>query len=722
MQHTIEAKSQIISLDGIWTFLPATSLSANYYSEDADFSRASNITVPSNWFSQGFNHHGVAWYKRAFTLENQVQESDIFTLKFQAVDYFADVWLNGHYLGFHEGYFQAFQFDISRYLKSGENILIVRVNSPLEDAGQSWSLHKKYIKGVLGHHDARPGGAWSERGQEQNTGGIWQSVWIEQTQLAQIDEIKFTPKVSALGMTSGEIDLKLNVNQTSQAQVTYRLVYQGDTVESYHQNVTLSASQSSLAFELPDATRHLWQPWEHGEPHRYQLAVDIASNGQTLTSKTIDIGFREFTVIEPSGEWLINGKPFFVRGTNYIAWQWLAEFSAQDFARDLKLMKEANINAVRVHAHVLPHEFYHEANKLGMVIWQDFPLQWGYIETDAFLENAKTQAKEMVEQFYNHPSIVLWSAHNEPPWDADWMKYKYADYNSNQNQTLDEAVYQTLKQTDLSRYSHKSSLTAEHPWLGWYSGKWQDYAKPTKQRWITEFGAQALPIKSTLTAIVGKDNLWPQNKKQWAVWEYHNFQKKQTFEIAKIAKGKNIDEFIGNTQGYQANLTAFAAEAYRRQKGQPVNAIFQFMFVENWASMNWGIVDYLRQVKPAYESLKAAYQPLLPSIEYQANKKNFCCDANFSLWLINDYPHAFEHYQLKYQLIKAGDILFDQVLPRDIAASSSEKVTDLKLNGLTSGRYQLRWMVLDDDENIVAENSHFWKVKSHTEKLVASHE
>ena len=141
VQHTSEAKSQIISLDGIWTFLPATSLSANYYSEDADFSRASNITVPSNWFSQGFNHHGVAWYKRAFTLENQVQESDIFTLKFQAVDYFADVWLNGHYLGFHEGYFQAFQFDISRFLESGENIFIVRVNSPLEAAGQSWSLH-----------------------------------------------------------------------------------------------------------------------------------------------------------------------------------------------------------------------------------------------------------------------------------------------------------------------------------------------------------------------------------------------------------------------------------------------------------------------------------------------------------------------------------------------------------------------------------------------------
>jgi len=716
------ANDSVISLNGTWEFLASNSASANYYSMDADYSNATPIKVPGNWFSQGYTHHGVAWYKKNFKFESLIAEEEVFQLVFEGVDYFADVWLNGHYLGFHEGYFQSFQFDISALLKQGENSLVVRVNSPLEDAGQSWSLHKKYIKGVLGHHDTRPGGAWSERGQERNTGGIWQSVSIEKSAKLSIDSVKFTPQVNALGDSSATINLELTVKQSVEAELNYQLLYNGEQVEQYKKMVRLTPNKSSVYVDLPESKRHLWSPWEHGNPNMYQLKLSLVAAGKLLSRKDVAIAFRDFKVLEPSGEWQINSQPFFVRGTNYIAWQWLAEFSAEDFAKDLKLMKAANINAVRVHAHVLPQAFYQEADKLGMIVWQDFPLQWGYVDTDDFLKNAQKQAKEMVEQFYNHPSIVVWSAHNEPPWDADWMKYKYKDYSKEQNKVLDEEVYKTLQLADNSRYSHKSSLTAEHPWLGWYSGSWLDYAKPTKQRWITEFGAQALPIKSTLEQIVGTENLWPKNKKQWAVWDYHNFQQEQTFNIAKVDKGNNINEFIDNTQKYQMKLTAFAAESYRRQKGKPVNAIFQFMFVEDWASMNWGIVDYKRKVKPGYESLKTAYQPLLPSIEYDPTNLGMCCNANFSLWLINDYPQSFDNYQLKYQLIKGGKVLVEQILPKNILASSSEKVTDLALNALTVGTYQLRWLVMDDALKIISENSHHWSVASTESDLVIANE
>ena len=173
------------------------------------------------------------------------------------------------------------------------------------------------------------------------------------------------------------------------------------------------------------------------------------------------------------------------------------------------------------------------------------------------------------------------------------------------------------------------------------------------------------------------------------MWDYHNFQQEQTFNIAKVAKGTNIDEFINNTQQYQANLTAFAAESYRRQKGQPVNAIFQFMFVENWASMNWGIVDYQRQVKPAFERLKVAYQPILPSIEYHPKKQALCCAANFSLWLVNDYPKSFEQYQLTYQVSKAGEVIYEQSMPKQIQASSSEKITEVSFESAGTRRISI---------------------------------
>lgn len=709
-EQTLRGDSKF-SLDGQWLFLPSNTTSSNYYSEHANFSEFQTIKVPSNWYTQGYDHHGVAWYKRTFMLPQSERTELLHKLVFAGVDYFADVWLNGHYLGFHEGYFQSFEFDISAYLKPGMNTLVVKVNSPLEDPGQSWSLHKKYIKGVLGHHDTRPGGAWSERGQEGNTGGIWQSVWIERSQLASLDKVKFTPKVTPDLLSSAEVELAVTAKREANAVVTYQLSFAGQVVESGSQSVWLNTGQQQITLSLPEQSRKLWFPWEHGQAHLYQLQLSIEQSGQVLARKQLEIGFRQFELEPETGQWLVNYQPLFVRGTNYIAWQWLADFNRQDFRRDLQLMKQANINAVRVHAHVLPQRFYQQANELGLVVWQDFPLQWGYVDTQEFIENAEQQAIEMVEQYYNHPSILVWSAHNEPPWDADWMKYMYKDYNNKQNIELDERVLLALQGADQSRYSHKSSLTAEHPWLGWYSGKWTDYLKPTKQKWVTEFGAQALPDKATLTEIVGAENLWPSNEKQWAIWDYHNFQQEQTFNIAKVEKGKNVDELIANTQNYQSKLTALAAESYRRQKGKPVNAIFQFMFVEDWASMNWGVVDYKRKPKPGYFALQQAYQPILPSIEYQPQDKHSDCCVELGLWLVNDLPKSLANHQLQYQVFHADNLLYEQQMNKDIAASSSEKIVDVTLNQLQQGSYLLKWQVFDDKAQLIAENQYQWWIK-----------
>ena len=132
-----------------------------------------------------------------------------------------------------------------------------------------------------------------------------------------------------------------------------------------------------------------------------------------------------------------------------------------------------------------------------------------------------------------------------------------------------------------------------HGW-GWYSGNWQDYGKPTHEAFITEFGAQALPDLAGLRKIFGEENMWPDTDEKWALWDYHNSQKHETFDLARVSMGASPEESIRNTQEYQTQLVQFAAEAYRRQRFQPVSAIFQFMFVEDWPSVNWGIVDYWR--------------------------------------------------------------------------------------------------------------------------------
>ncbi|MBZ0309778.1 MAG: beta galactosidase jelly roll domain-containing protein, partial [Anaerolineae bacterium] len=255
-----------------------------YSDRTLDVSQWPQMVVPSNWYPEGLDHHGVVWFRHEFDMPPN-EACAVWWLEFGGVDYACDVWVNGTYLGHHTGYFGKFRFDVTQAVSMGSNTLVVRVNSPFEEVGpHGWSLYKKLIKGVLNHHDCRPGGAWSEEGQSQNTGGIWQDVMLQ----------------------------PYDCDSPPQADDWY----------------------------LPLA--------------KPRVQVD------PLTLK-----------------WRQGSQPFFPRGTNYIPNQFLSRMTRDDFERDLRLMKNAHLNAVRVHAHVLPDVFYELCDEMEMVVWQDFPLQWG---------------------------------------------------------------------------------------------------------------------------------------------------------------------------------------------------------------------------------------------------------------------------------------------------------------------------------------------------------
>src|SRR5204863_7494923 len=141
----------------------------------------------------GWNTGGQVWYRRRFQAPPQGTEAVVASLEFAGVDYTADVWLNGAYLGHHEGYFEPFALAAGGALKPGaENLLAVRVDSPYETP-QAWSLHKRLMKGVFAHHDPRPGGAWSPRGQGANTGRIWAPVAVRVTSRLRLVALRVRP-------------------------------------------------------------------------------------------------------------------------------------------------------------------------------------------------------------------------------------------------------------------------------------------------------------------------------------------------------------------------------------------------------------------------------------------------------------------------------------------------------------------------------------------------
>lgn len=677
------------------------------------------IKVPSNWYLQGRDLEGVVWYRDKFKLDPRWEGKTI-ELVFSGVDYAADVWLNDRYLGFHEGYFQPFSFFVSEQLKFQEdNTLIVKVNSPKEGSDKDdkdWSQHKRLIKGIFSHHDTRPGGAWSLRGQEKNTGGIWAPVSLRVTEGVSIDQVKVTPELELDGERGiATVDLNLTNLEQQDRDVEVRLQlkpenFAGITTDPVSQKYRLKKGINREKIQLTIDKPQLWWTWEHGQANLYRLKIQAIQAGKILDRQETVFGFRTISYGDDK-IWRLNGKRMFVRGTNYISSQWLSEMTPAKYAFDLDLMKQANINAIRVHAHIEAEEFYRLCDKAGILVWQDFPLQWGYTDDPAFIPEAIAQGKDMLNLLYNHPSIMAWSLHNEPPWDAEWMKQKYTKYDPQQNRELDAQLFASLQNLDPTRYLHPYSASVEHPWWGWYFGPYQQYAEPVERPILSEFGAQALPNLNSLRRIFTEAELFPDTEEELAKWQYHNFQPHETFEIAKVAKGKNPQEFINNTQTYQKELTQFAAEAMRRQRYQPLSAIFQFMFVENWPSINWGIVDYWRNPKPGYEALKIAYQPVLPSISSTKQVWNLGETVVLDLTIVNDLWTSFSDTTVTYTLQHQWQNLKTEQIELNLEPDSLVKLQSISYKPSLLGDYELVAKILDKAGNVLGQNAFPFQVK-----------
>jgi beta-mannosidase len=549
------------------------------------------------------------------------------------VDYFAEVWLNGVHLGRHEGYFAPFEFEVGGLL-AADNELLVRVSAPKEAEGD-WPNRKRLIKGIFQHHDCRPG-AWDPRhGQDEGSGGIWNRVELERVPSAYLAGLRVNARPAREEGKPARVTVMV---QTDSAAATRARLELGVSHPHYGRpSLVLLETMLDLAgrqeheFQMELREPQLWWPWDHGKPKLYRLFASLQTVDGLSHELDTEFGIRELR-IEDDTTWWLNGRRIFPRGTNIIPTQWLASYDESAIERDVALLKQANVNAVRVHAHVNRKEFYRACDLAGLMIWQDFALQWSYQESEQLHSEATRQIAEMGRHLYNHPSIVVWCCHNEPSFNR---------------QTLDPLLAAALRAVDGSRHIEQASDFRTHPYPGWYwSGVDEFRARPSGP-FISEFGAQALPIRAALEKIFDPEDLWPPN---WPAWAYRDFQYDQTINVAGLMPGDSLDDWIRRSQDYQAHLLQVAIESYRRGKYRHISGLFQFMFVECWDGISWAVLDYERRPKSGYEALRRAFQPLLPSIDLRREHAMPGGEIQAGFWLVNDLPRAFDNLLLRFGL------------------------------------------------------------------------
>jgi beta-glucuronidase len=440
------------------------------------------LQVPGDWNHQKpeFTYYeGTIWYKKSFDFENTSQENtskeNRFFLYFGAVNYRADVYLNGKKLGMHKGGFTPFNFEVpASLLKPKGNFLVVKVDN------------KRYADEVPTLNTD-----W------WNYGGITRDVKLLTVPQTFIEDFVLQMKRSPTGkVASAGVELEgwIKLNGTPAAEETF-------TVEipelKFKKEVKSTGQQTALNFKMPKL-----QLWSTDAPKLYKVIVRSKSD-QTRDN----IGFR---TIEARGtQVLLNGKPVFMRGIcihGERADEVRRAYSAADAGRLLGQAKELGCNMVRL-AHY-PHDesMTRLADSLGILVWSEIPVYWTIdFGNPEVLAKAKGQLEEMITRDHNRASIIIWSVGNETPISPVRTNFMHSlisrarelDHTRMISAAL-EVNYSALNDKNMvdDPLGEFVDLVAFNEYLGWYGGT-PDKCRTTswdtpynKPMFISETGAE----------------------------------------------------------------------------------------------------------------------------------------------------------------------------------------------------------------------------------------
>ncbi|MCK5638895.1 MAG: beta-glucuronidase, partial [Flavobacteriaceae bacterium] len=344
-----------------------------------DFDKSPVLTVPGDWNSQKenlFYYEGTIWYKKSFDYKFSKENNRLFVY-FGAINYEAEVYLNGIKLGTHEGGFTPFNFEVTSIVKPKDNYLVVKVDN------------KRFKEAIPTINTD-----W------WNYGGITRDVKLIEEPPIFIQDYIIQLKKGDKNIISGFIKLN-NISENEKVTVS---IPELKINKSFHTN-----SNGNVTFSLESKKIKYWSPTS---PKLYE--VSIKTNYQTLKDK---IGFRTIETDGPNI--LLNGKSIFLRGIcihEENAKRGGRAYNEADALIALNWAKELNCNYVRLAHYPHNEHIVRLADKMGIMVWEEIPVYWTVDFTNKkSLENAKNQLSEAIIRDKNRASIIIWSMANETP-------------------------------------------------------------------------------------------------------------------------------------------------------------------------------------------------------------------------------------------------------------------------------------------------------------------
>jgi beta-galactosidase/beta-glucuronidase len=426
-------RGSYLNLNGIWEFAfddNNIGIREEWY-RNKEFTNS--ILVPYTYLCEmsGINSreiHDIMWYKKCISLTDFTRKDRIL-LNFGAVDYYADVWVNGAHVYHHEGGSIPFTVDITDVIKSEELTIVVRA----EDSTYDLELPrgKQY---------------WKQQSESifyPRTSGIWQTVWLESVADSYLEKVWIT---SDLDDKFVEMDFILQGIKEKEIEVI--ISFQGNIL--IMDRISIHNNRAKRKFWLDDGITMDWNhqeswTWFPENPVLFDVELRvIEKESQTAVDEVKTyFAFRKISIV--NGKVMLNNRPYYMKmvlDQGYWRKSLLTAPTDEDFIKDIKLCKEMGFNGTRKHQKVEDPRYLYWADKLGFLVWGE--ADSAYIFSRKYVERASKIWMDIVKRDYNHPCIIAWVPLNE-----SWGVQEIMNKKDQQMHSL--SLYYLIKSLDQTR-------------------------------------------------------------------------------------------------------------------------------------------------------------------------------------------------------------------------------------------------------------------------------
>ncbi len=612
--------------------------------------------IPNPFY--GMNEEAVQWvenedwlYRTSFVVTEEQLNRDAAVLELDGLDTYADVFLNGALILRSDNMFVGHKVPVKSVLRKGENRLLIRFRSAVKEALPQWETNGFDYPADNDHSSKRvsiytrkaPYSYGWDWGIRLATCGIWRPVRLVFSDVARIED--YYVRQASVSASKADVDNRLEItNVTSQPvsallKVAYH--YSANDTKEVQKQIELRPGENTVSLPVMIDNPHLWMPNGWGEPSLYKFTASVSVDGVEVASQERQVGLRSIRVVMEDDEhgksfyFEVNGHPMFAKGANFIPDDaLLPNVTTERYKRILEDVKAANMNMLRVWGGGIYEDdkFYDEADRNGILIWQDFLFACTtYPHDPLFLKRVEAEAEYNIKRLRGHASLAMWCGNNEIyegirywGWKNKYTAEAFAEMNCGYDVLFRQLLPDMVKRFDSDRfYMHGSPYEANwgrpeswkiadsHNWGTWYGRKPFESFDSEIPRFMSEYGFQAFPEMKTIRTFAEEKDF----ELESPVMNAHqkatigNALIKQTMGLYYKVPAKFEDlVYVGLV--LQGQGMRHGIEAHRRNRPYCMGSLF-WQLNDSWPVVSWSSIDYYGNWKAMQYQSQRAFAPVL---------------------------------------------------------------------------------------------------------------